>query len=215
MPLSTGFTTRAALKGEGRIHSDKWHRCVEKVKAKGGGYEPHAVCTFSIGYNESVNPEHQTPGPHSSRDTRRFKRRKERQQAEKRSYAEVLKFDPKQLRDKFGKWVESLQSVATPAGLFVAGVDTPKSPADVKKQKEAALQQAYEEMYRKQREESRQAGEEYQKRKAAEAKPTESKGGGRSLLSDMLDRGSMDDLLATGAFGISKEAFAKQRAKST
>ena len=96
MPITTGFTTRAsAEKGEGHIHSEKWHRCVEKVKAKGGGYEPHAVCTFSIGYNESVNPEHQTPGPHSSRDTRRFKRRKERQESQKMeiSYAAVLKFD--------------------------------------------------------------------------------------------------------------------------
>lgn len=95
MPLTSPFTTRAAIKGEGHIHSDKWHRCIEQVKAKGGDVDPYAVCTFSIGYNESVNPEHQTPGPHSSRDTRRFKRRKERQeQAQKaNSYAQVLKFN--------------------------------------------------------------------------------------------------------------------------
>ena len=93
MPLTTGFTSRHAIKGEGHIHSEKWHRCIEHVKAKGGGYDPYAVCTFSIGYNESVNPEHQTPGPHSSRDTRRFKQRKERQEAEKKdvSFAAILK----------------------------------------------------------------------------------------------------------------------------
>lgn len=94
MPITTGFTSRGlALKGEGHIHSEKWHRCIEHVKAKGGGYDPYAVCTFSIGYNESVNPEHQTPGPHSSRDTRRFKRRKEKEEAEKHdlSYAQILK----------------------------------------------------------------------------------------------------------------------------
>ena len=94
MPLTNGLLTSrgTALKGEGHIHSEKWHRCIEHVKAKGGDVDPYAVCTFSIGYNESVNKEHQTPGPHSSRDTRRFKRRKERQEAEKIDYASILKF---------------------------------------------------------------------------------------------------------------------------
>ena len=94
MPITNGFTTRLAIKGEGHIHTEKWHRCIQHVKDKGGGYDPYAVCTFSIGYNESINEEHQTPGPHSSRDTRRFKRRKERkEQAEKEdlSFAAILK----------------------------------------------------------------------------------------------------------------------------
>jgi hypothetical protein len=94
MPLTTGLTSLTAAKGEGHIHSDKWHRCIQHVKAKGGGYDPYAVCTFSIGYNESINKEHQTPGPHSSRDTRRFKRRKERQEKEQKiDFAAVLKYN--------------------------------------------------------------------------------------------------------------------------
>jgi hypothetical protein len=95
MPLTTGLTSRTAVtKGEGHIHSEKWHRCIQHVKAKGKGYDPYAVCTFSIGYKDSVNPEHRTPGPHSSADTRRFKRRKERKEKEQKldSYAAILKF---------------------------------------------------------------------------------------------------------------------------
>jgi hypothetical protein len=61
MPITTGFVSRGlATKGKGHIHTDKWHRCVEKVKAQGGDVEPHAVCTSSLGYEGSVNPEHQT-----------------------------------------------------------------------------------------------------------------------------------------------------------
>ena len=183
MPLTTGFTTRQVIKGEGHIHTEKWHRCVEQVKAKGGGADPYAVCTAQLGA-KGINPEHR----------------------KKHDYAGALKFDPKQMRDKFGKWVESLQSVATPGGLFVAGVDTPKpvaSAADVKKQKETALQQAYEEQYKKQREETRQAHEAYEKRKAAEAAedPSQHTPHGRSLLSDMLDvmgkEGTLDHFIKT------------------
>lgn len=31
------------------IHSAKWHRCVDKVAQRGGGYNEYAVCTASIG----------------------------------------------------------------------------------------------------------------------------------------------------------------------
>lgn len=61
MPITRGFTSRtAAEKGEGHIHTDKWHKCVEEVSAKNPGVEPHAVCTASIGYAGSINPEHRT-----------------------------------------------------------------------------------------------------------------------------------------------------------
>lgn len=33
------------------IHSDKWKRCVEHVKAKGGTDNPYAVCTSVLGQN--------------------------------------------------------------------------------------------------------------------------------------------------------------------
>jgi hypothetical protein len=82
MPITSGFASRTSTKGEGHIHTDKWHRCVDKVQAKGGGYEPHAVCTASIGYSGSVNPEHRTKGPHDS--TKHRKKKIE-------SYAQVLK----------------------------------------------------------------------------------------------------------------------------
>jgi hypothetical protein len=96
MPLTTGFTTRGlALKGKGHIHTDKWHRCIEHVEAKGGGYEPHAVCTHAIGYKESINPEHRTPGPHASANTRRFKEsaKRRREAKEAQDYAAILKLD--------------------------------------------------------------------------------------------------------------------------
>jgi len=31
------------------IHTAKWHRCVEKVSARGGVSSPHAICTASLG----------------------------------------------------------------------------------------------------------------------------------------------------------------------
>lgn len=108
MPLTTGFTSRTAAKGEGHIHSEKWHRCLGHVRGKSGEkYNPYAVCTHSIGYTGSVNPEHRTPGPHKSADTRRFKksakrRREAKEQAEKHdiSFASVLKFDAAKKKKK-------------------------------------------------------------------------------------------------------------------
>ena len=64
-------------KGEGHIHTDKWHRCVEHVKAQGGDVDPHAVCTSSLGYEGSVNPEHQ-------------------RRSQKQSFSEVLKWNKAQ-----------------------------------------------------------------------------------------------------------------------
>src|ERR1043165_3933018 len=61
MGLTTsGLSSRAsAEKGEGHIHTDKWHRCTEHVKAQGHTMEEAAaICTNSIGYRGSVNPEH-------------------------------------------------------------------------------------------------------------------------------------------------------------
>lgn len=49
---------RGVREGKGHIHTDKWHRCIEHVKKRGGGYDPYAVCTSSIGYKGSINPEH-------------------------------------------------------------------------------------------------------------------------------------------------------------
>lgn len=103
MPLTDGFTTRGMVqKGKGHIHTDKWHRCIEHVKANSPGAEPHAVCTHSIGYGGSINPEHQTPGPHASANPKRFKtkegqknaRRREREAKAKKedvSFAAILK----------------------------------------------------------------------------------------------------------------------------
>jgi len=100
MPITSGFTTRAAAaeKGEGHIHTDKWHRCIEHVKGKSSGVDPYAVCTHSIGYAGSVNPEHRTEGRHASANPKRFKTKegqrsaRAREKAAKQSYAEVLKF---------------------------------------------------------------------------------------------------------------------------
>lgn len=100
MPLTTGFTTRSAIeKGEGHIHSDRWHRCVEKVSASSPGVEPHAVCTHSIGYAGSVNPEHRTEGRHASANPKRFKTKEGQRSARAREkaakqdvpYATILK----------------------------------------------------------------------------------------------------------------------------
>ena len=37
--------------GHKDIHTDKWKRCVDKVKARGGGVNAYAVCTSSLGDN--------------------------------------------------------------------------------------------------------------------------------------------------------------------
>lgn len=98
MPLTSGFTTRGALKGEGHIHSEKWHRCIEKVKAKSGDVDPYAVCTHSIGYAGSVNPEHRTGGRHASANPKRFKTKegqrsaRARERAAKTEFAAILSF---------------------------------------------------------------------------------------------------------------------------
>lgn len=53
------------------IHSEKWHRCVNKVKAKGGVESPYAICTSSIGYAGSFTKGHRkgarTPGGRKKR----------------------------------------------------------------------------------------------------------------------------------------------------
>jgi len=110
MPVSTGFSTRAQItKGEGHIHTDKWHRCIEHVKADSPGVEPHAVCTNSIGYAGSLNPEHRTKGRHASANPKRFKTKEGQRSARAREraakYAGVLKFDEsKHPRDKEGQF---------------------------------------------------------------------------------------------------------------
>lgn len=107
MPITPAFTSRAATKGEGHIHTDKWHRCIEHVKANSPGVEPHAVCTHSIGYHGSINPEHQTGGRHPSANPKRFKTKEGQQSARARerkareaskgdvTYADMLKFRAK------------------------------------------------------------------------------------------------------------------------
>lgn len=98
MPLSEGFTTRTALvrKGKGHIHTDKWHRCIEHVKSKSPGVDPYAVCTHSIGYAGSVNPEHRRQAHPPSSKPSRFKTKEGRRSARAREkaakFADVLKF---------------------------------------------------------------------------------------------------------------------------
>jgi thioredoxin reductase len=86
VPVTQGFVSRRSIKGEGHIHTDKWHRCIEHVKEQGGDYEPHAVCTASIGYSGSINPEHRTRGPHAS-----TKHRKKKQDV---TLTAVFKYNP-------------------------------------------------------------------------------------------------------------------------
>lgn len=96
MPLTEGFVARSALKGEGHIHTDKWHRCIEHVKSKSPGVDPYAVCTHSIGYAGSVNPEHRRQAHPPSSKPSRFKTKEGRRNARAREkaakYADVLKF---------------------------------------------------------------------------------------------------------------------------
>jgi len=105
MPLTTSaFTSRAALKGEGAIHSEKWHRCWEKVQADGhDSSAAAAICTNSVGYGQSVNEEHQTSGRHASANPKRFStkegqrnaraREREAKKAKKMDATSVLKFN--------------------------------------------------------------------------------------------------------------------------
>jgi hypothetical protein len=46
------------MPGKRHIHSAKFDRCVKEVSAKGGGYNPYAVCESSIGYKGSILPQH-------------------------------------------------------------------------------------------------------------------------------------------------------------
>jgi hypothetical protein len=68
MPLTSGLTSRTlALKGKGHAHTERWHRCWEKVQAKGKDRSSAAaICTTSVGYHRSLNPGHKTKGPHFS-----------------------------------------------------------------------------------------------------------------------------------------------------
>jgi hypothetical protein len=102
MPLTTSaITSRGALKGEGAIHSEKWHRCWEKVQADGhDSSSAAAICTNSIGYGQSVNEEHQSSGRHASANPKRFRTKegqrhaRARERAAKKTDAEsVLKFN--------------------------------------------------------------------------------------------------------------------------
>lgn len=43
----------------GKVHTKKFDRCVEHVKAKGSGYNPYAVCMAAMGEGESVHSSHQ------------------------------------------------------------------------------------------------------------------------------------------------------------
>lgn len=48
------------------IHTRKFDRCVRDVKAKGGGYDPFAVCTSSLGYRGSIKAGHRRKNPVTS-----------------------------------------------------------------------------------------------------------------------------------------------------
>ncbi len=41
-----------------KVHTKKWDRCVKKLKEKGGVDSPEAVCTKSLGYEDSVKKSH-------------------------------------------------------------------------------------------------------------------------------------------------------------
>lgn len=99
MPITSGLTTRTSLKGEGHIHSEKWHRCIEHVKSDSPGVDPYAVCTNSIGYAGSVNEEHRTEGRHASANPKRFSTKEGQRSARAREraakkveYAAILTF---------------------------------------------------------------------------------------------------------------------------
>jgi hypothetical protein len=75
---TSAISSRAAIKGEGAIHTEKWHRCWVKVQEQGhDSSAAAAICTASLGYDESVNPEHQARKP-----------------AKKTDAAKVLKYNP-------------------------------------------------------------------------------------------------------------------------
>lgn len=61
MPLTGSLVTRTSLtrKGEGKIHTAKWHSCWEKVQAQGKSSESAAaICTDAIGGTDSIQKKH-------------------------------------------------------------------------------------------------------------------------------------------------------------
>jgi len=50
------YTTKSGKRVE--IHSEKWHRCTEKVKARGDVDNAYAVCTASLGASKSLKKGH-------------------------------------------------------------------------------------------------------------------------------------------------------------
>lgn len=62
IPDSNGAPDSPAREGKGHIHTEKWHRCIGHVRTanakRGTSYDPYGVCTSSIGYAGSINPEH-------------------------------------------------------------------------------------------------------------------------------------------------------------
>lgn len=45
------------------VHTAKFDRCVEDVKARGGAYDPYAVCTASLGEAGSIRKGHRQRNP--------------------------------------------------------------------------------------------------------------------------------------------------------
>lgn len=44
--------------GPRSVHTAKWDRCVKAVKARGGAYDPYAVCTSQLGERGSIKAGH-------------------------------------------------------------------------------------------------------------------------------------------------------------
>lgn len=55
------------MPGQGK-HSDKWDRCVQQLKDKGGVYNPYGVCTSSVGECECGNLPFQQVFIHKKRE---------------------------------------------------------------------------------------------------------------------------------------------------
>jgi hypothetical protein len=62
IPDSNGEPDGPVHEGKGHVHTEKWHRCIGHVRTanakRGTSYDPYGVCTSSIGYAGSINPEH-------------------------------------------------------------------------------------------------------------------------------------------------------------
>lgn len=46
---------RTASGKKKEIHTEKWHRCVDKVKVKGRATNAYAICTSSLGDKSFLN----------------------------------------------------------------------------------------------------------------------------------------------------------------